>query len=368
MGDQYTLNLTPKIILGLTVFIWLISRWLRKTKSIFLTIVSLFLVSNAAIGLIPAGSFSSAWRPLFSASHLPMVRSDYSELVRLVAFLRNVAPNEEPIMVASASNSTLSIDIPMSAEEQLYGLKNTTLKVIMPPTVTSSGWYSLHELLEAQFVVVPDRFDQDLLGQQDIVKALHDAFTENWEIKQDFRLLPNKFLLGTTVIRIYQRVHPTLKPTAIRTLDCMQQLVGTRPGGQQDWIELTGSPPASGIKKISSSVYSFSLFLSPHPDVSKAFLYLGTLDDRIKLTGEVQSDTSNCLGTIVRSSLVDAKGTPLAVTETPYQAIKLPDLELHLQAKQPQYLLLEVLNLPTLKDDLGQCKLNLNQLIVSRAS
>lgn len=368
LGDHYTLNITPKVIIGLAVFSWSIHHWAsKKLKVVAATILSLLLFSNAVLGLTPVGNVGSAWRSLFSASHLPMVNANYDETARLVTFLRSVASRKEPIMVASASNLTLSIDAPMSAEEQLYGLKHTMLKLVMPPTVTSSGWYPLHELLRAQFMIVPDRFDQDLVGQQGVVKVLHDAFTDNWEIKQDFRLLPDNFSLGGTATRVYQRVHPTSDATAVRTLYRMQQLIGTRPGGQQDWIELNASPPESGIERVPGNVYKLSLSLSPQADVSRTFVYLGSLGDRAKLTARLQRDASSCLETTVRASLVDKKGIPLEAAETTSQTIQALDLTLRLEAKQPRYLLLKVLGAPTLKPQAEPCKLSLNQLMVSSA-
>ena len=100
---HYTIHITPIALLGLSTFFW--TTWLTlkgKVRYFMLGAAGLYLVLNAAVGLIPLKSDLSR---LFVANFPPLVRSDYGEVVKLVEFLRKLAPNEEPIYIVGASNN-----------------------------------------------------------------------------------------------------------------------------------------------------------------------------------------------------------------------------------------------------------------------
>jgi hypothetical protein len=100
---HYTIHITPIALLGISTFFW--TTWLTlkgKVRYFMLGAAGLYLVLNAAVGLIPLKIDLSR---LFIANFPPLVRSDYDEVVKLVEFLRKLAPNEEPIYIVGASNN-----------------------------------------------------------------------------------------------------------------------------------------------------------------------------------------------------------------------------------------------------------------------
>ena len=100
---HYTIHITPIALLGISTFFW--TTWLTlkgKVRYFMLGAAGLYLVLNAAVGLIPLKSDLSR---LFMANFPPLVRSDYDEVVKLVEFLRKLAPNQEPIYIVGASNN-----------------------------------------------------------------------------------------------------------------------------------------------------------------------------------------------------------------------------------------------------------------------
>jgi len=373
---HYTIHVTPIALLGLSAFFW--TTWLTlkgKVRYLMLGAAGLYLIVNVAVGLIPVKVDLSR---LFVSNFGPLVRSDYDEVVKLVEFLRKLAPDEEPIYIAGASNS-FNANILRQANRQLNPPEGWwKLNTIGRPQIDSRDTYPLPELLQAQYAVVATPFQQVLPGdeqvlrshEQDVVKVIYDAFTQNWEISRDFQLLPEQFKLENGVsVSIYRRIRPTDTATAVRTLYAMQQQIVDRPGTQLDWISLRQSIYTSAnysVNRESDNLYK----IVTHPiknstKLDTSFLYLGAISDRALVTGKLSLLNQQCPGVALRLTLWDKQGKLINSAKMEYGGKSAIDLNLSVEGRNPIYLLLEVLSSD--KQDLtNQCQLEINNLAVSR--
>lgn len=373
---HYTIHLTPIALLGLSTFFW--TTWLTlkgKVRYFMLGAAGLYLVVNAAVGLIPLKIDLSR---LFVGNFPPLVRSDYDEVVKLVEFLRKLAPNEEPIYIAGASNS-FNANIFRQANRKLNPPEGWwKLNTIGRPQIDSRDTYPLPELLQSQYAVVAVPFQQVLSTdeqvlrshEQDVVKVVYDAFTQNWEIARDFQLLPEQFKLENGVtVSVYRRVRPTDTATAVRTLDAMQRQIVDRPGTQLDLISLHQSIYTSANYSVSQeSDNLYNIVTHPIKNSKKldtSFLYLGSISDKVKVTGKLNLLNKQCPGVALRLTLWDKQGKLIDSAEMAYSQKSAIGLNLLVEGKNPIYLLLEVLS--NSKQDLtNQCQLEINNLAVSR--
>ena len=248
LGDQYTFHFTFFIVLGLTALGW--KAWIMprgRERALVVSAAVLYLVINTMNGLTPAHIPKNyAVRRFFSATYSPLVRPDYEEVVRLIQHLRSIAPRKEPIYVA-ASSELLNWDILRNAERILFGRDFTILNIPYTPEVDSRDFYpqALERLLEAQYVLVATPFQHHLRAEeQDVVKVVFVAFTENWEIAQDFTPLPEQFFLAKgVVVNVYKRAHATSLERALRTLQAMERFIGHVPPSERS----TGSFSATRL-------------------------------------------------------------------------------------------------------------------------
>jgi hypothetical protein len=373
---HYTIHITPIALLGISTFFW--TTWLTlkgKVRYFMLGAAGMYLVLNAAVGLIPLKIDLSR---LFMANFPPLVRSDYEEVVKLVEFLRKLAPNEEPIYIVGASNN-FNANILRQANRKLNPPEGWwKLNTIGRPQIDSRDTYPLPELLQSQYAVVAVPFQQVLptdeqvlrSQEQDVVKVVYDAFTQNWEIARDFQLLPEQFKLENRVtVSVYRRMRPTDTATAVRTLDAMQRQIVDRPGSQLDWISLHQSIYTSAnYSIIQESDNLYNIVTHPIKNSNKldtSFLYLGSISDKAKVTGKLNLPNKQCPGIALRLTLWDKQGKLVDSAEMAYSQKSDLRLNLLVEGKNPIYLLLEVLS--SSKQDLtNQCQLEINNLAVSR--
>ncbi|MEG4883586.1 hypothetical protein QUB75_22660 [Microcoleus sp. K1-B6] len=373
---HYTIHITPIALLGLSTFFW--TTWLTlkgKVRYFMLGAAGLYLVVNAAVGLIP---LKIDLPRLFVGNFAPLVRSDYDEVVKLVEFLRKLAPNEEPIYIVGASNN-FNANILRQANRKLNPPEGWwKLNTIGRPQIDSRDTYPLPELLQSQYAVVAVPFQQVLptdeqvlrSHEQDVVKVVYDAFIQNWEIVRDFQLLPEQFKLENGVtVSVYRRMRPTDTATAVRTLEAMQRQIVDRPGTQLDWISLHQSIYTSAnysVNQESDNLYN----IVTHPiknskKLDTSFLYLGSISDKVKVTGKLNLPNQQCPGVALRLTLWDKQGKLVDSAEMAYSPKSAIGLNLLVEGKNPIYLLLEVLS--SSKQDLtNQCRLEINNLAVSR--
>ena len=375
---HYTIHVTPIALLGLSAFFW--TTWLTlkgKIRYLMLGTAGLYLVVNATVGLIPVKVDLSR---LFVANFPPLVRSDYGEVVKLVEFLRKIAPNEEPIYIVGASNS-FNANILRQANRKLNPPSGWwKLNTIGRPQIDSRDTYPLPELLMSQYAVVAVPFQQVLLSdeqvlrshEQDVVKVVYDAFTQSWEISRDFQQLPEQFQLENGVtVRVYQRIRPTAIPTAVKTLDAMQKQIGEKPGTQLDWISLNQSIYTSANYSVSrESDNQYQIVTHPIKNSQKldtSFLYLGSISDKAQVMGKLNLPNKQCPRVSLRLTLWNKQGKLIDSAAQNYTQANPSDLNLLVKGKNPIYLLLEVLS--SEKQDLTkQCKLEINNLVVDSNS
>lgn len=251
----YSLQVTPLVVIGIVAFIWTTWIGLRgKVRTFMLAAVGCYLVANLVVGLTPIGMTSRLFHPLFALNMPPLVRTDYDEVVRLVDYLRQLTLNEEPIFVVGHQRLQLTSTMVRAAERVLYPPEDRFLNILTAPEVDSRDSYPLEPLLEAQYVVVPNRlpdYSSDptqlpAVGEwipnkeHDVVNVVFDAFTQNWDFARDFKRLPVQFAFENgAMVSVYQRTRPTTLATAVQTLHTMQQQIGQRPGSQKNWIVLS---------------------------------------------------------------------------------------------------------------------------------
>jgi hypothetical protein len=359
----YAIHFVPFIILGLAGLFWTI--WLkakRPWRNWFFAEMGLYLSLNFIICLTPIGTFQNSLRPLFAANYPPFVRQNYNEVIGLVQFLRQLAPNGEPIFVVHTG--PLPNHLLRAAEQTAYGEAGRILTLRGGSVIDSIGYYSLRELLEAEYVVLTEPFVAWHDGQQDTAKVVVDAFTQEWEITQDFEQLPEQFDLqdGITA-RIYQRIQPTSIDRAVRTFHAMQTEVNKPLGGQLDWIAV--SPPFNSTIRREEVGYSIRVrSLDEAADSStKSFLYVGQFAEVAGLQGQINLRNQACTGVIFQAASLDSQGNVIERSED-FSVTHNEAIQLSVDTSGANYLLLEIEN-PALQDDPSdQCALTINQLVV----
>jgi hypothetical protein len=310
LSDQYTLQFTPAIVVGLTALGR--TAWLRmsgRPRGLLLGAGGAYLVINALVGLTYADFGNPAVeRAVFAIKAAPDVRGDWDEMARLVRYLRELAPHGEPVYVA-ASSLVLGESLAASAERTLYGRADARLNFLPVPAIDSRDSFPLEPLLQARYVVLaqPPQFHMGA-DRQRVVGVVSDIFADQREFALDFILLPNRFTLdGGTVVSVYQRTRPTAPEVALVTLSFMQRYVGRRPGGQPDWLVLE----RAGFTSVSRQGVAADAVLGP-PFIperpSSRLLYLGGLPDRGRLTGTLSFSEAACEGATLRLSLADPAG------------------------------------------------------------
>lgn len=374
----YSLHFTPIIVMGLATFIWTCIKLNRKVHALMLVVGSCYLVSNLVIGLTPIGSFNHPLRPLFALNIPPLVRKDYDEVARMVDYLRKLAPNKEPIYVVGSQRLHLNRSMIRAGDRILYGHKQDILFLLPAPQVDSQDYYPLETLLQAQYVVLPNHLpDYDLdftkvpavgewlpLKESDVVKVVLDAFTQNWQIAQDFQRLPVQFTLANnTIVNIYQRIRPTSLKTAVQTLATMQQQIGERPGAQLDWIGLSQHWNDFLVLKNPDNTYKLSTYpIERTKKQAKSFLYLEMLENA-EITGTVKFSGNHC-GTSLDLKMLSQEGNIISSTKNELFNENSSKFRLSITNNNASYLLLNLLNYD--KDNLiNQCAIELNSLVVS---
>lgn len=374
----YNLHVTPLVVIGLAAFLW--TSWFTLTgiRILVLSVASCYLISNLVIGLTPLGNFDSPLRPLFALSVPPLVRTDYDEAVRLVHYLRELAPNQEPIYVVGHQRLQLNASLVKAVQSVIYR-NNKILNTLTVPQVDSEDFYPLETLLQAQYVVVPNYIPQypgsvtkvTAVGEwlppqeHDVVRVVLDAFTQNWEIAQDFKRLPVQFTFEQgTVISIYQRTRLTSLATAIRTFYTMQQQIGKRPGSQLDWLVLHQMFPGPAIVRNSDQTYQLWTRPVYSSQEITSFLYINPLPEQINVTGELNFLNKQPLGVTLQLATVNQQGEIINSTEAVYSPSG-TSFTLSLKGGPANYLLLNAISRDGEKDNIYNYNLKIDRLSVS---
>ncbi len=369
-GIHYTTHLTSSIVLGLTALGWTAWITLRgRTRALVMTVGAGYLVLNFIVGFAPTDILQNySIRLLLSAAYPRLVRSDYDEIVRLIAYLRTLAPAKEPIYVV-ASSGLLSYNLLQNAERSLYGRDRSILNILPIAEIDSLGPFPLEKLLQAQYVLLATPFQFHLRQtetEQDVLKVVFIAFTEKWEIGQDFSPLPIQFTLAEGgVANIYHRKRPTSLETTLRTVKPMKDFIGTLPNHQPDWIMLNYA--SSSIGKNSDGTHR--MYIRTRPDYRNAgstssFLYLGVPPQNFTISGTLHFDSDQCSRSTLTLDEIDAQGTQLASTNLPRRPTDPTEFALSSQATGTSYLLLTI-SRNGQGDHVDSCALKIDHLAVS---
>ncbi len=365
ISPNYTLHFTPFIILGLTSLGWTIR--LNHKHKMCLAALGLIIVY---LGLNTINSLSG-WQlfdnvhSLFSNRFPPRVRNDYSEVVRLVDYLRASTSPQTPIFVASSSG-LLNDDLLLKAEQVLYGPEHSTLNILSTPHIDSRDYYPLEGLLRADYVVIAQPFQYHRSArEQDVVKVVVDAFTENWEIAKDFTRLSTHFVLTNNVtLTLYKRIRPTTLTTALHTYTAMQDYVGTRPGNQPDWVIFSEFVPSS-ITKNQDNTYRVWTHASNRAEGPQTmFLYTDELPAQGEITGTLVFHDSNCVGVSVGIGLLDVQSKIIELVEQSNRPLaNRIKFTLPFNNSQASYLYLYVSNVGN--EPINNCTVAIDQLSLS---
>lgn len=292
-GTQYTLHFTFLIILGMTTLV--LTSW-DQLKPRWRGIVTFglagYLLLNGMFGLLVEIPYP-AWK-FFSFPYRPQIRSDYAEVERLVETLHQNLPQAAQVYVVDSSYK-MNSDLLRKAEQARYGKDQALLNILDSPIVDSRDRYPLEELLKAQVVILSTPLQTHLRPEeQDVVSAVYNAFTEDWEIARDFELLPEAFnLADDTVLRIYRRTRPTSLETALRTFDQMKAQINERPGSQLDWLLL--NPEVRSLSLGKSERMRYELRTGGDDKTDEAtFLFVETPPDPGKLEVWAKFSPVNC--------------------------------------------------------------------------
>ena len=237
---QFTLHFTIFIILGLASLGWTVHEKTRgRARLLMLGTGGAYLAASMMLSLIPVTSAAELpGRSFFVARHAPLVRKDYSELMRLMNYMRSLVSSEDKIFVV-ASSSVLNSRTLRAAELKIYGRNGQRLWAWPTPDTDSGGWYPLAAIIKSQYVVVAAPFQHPWPAEsQKVVRVAHDIFAHNHEMARDFTRLPEQFFLEGTTVSIYRRLRATELPVYLRGLAYIQREVGRRPGNQPDWMSL----------------------------------------------------------------------------------------------------------------------------------
>jgi hypothetical protein len=339
LGVHYTTHFTLFVALGIQVFLWMTWLLLRgKQRTLILTLGVLLLVFNTAIALTPV-NLPASLRPLLAANYPPLVRNDYDTFVQMLEYLREIAPQKEPIYVV-ASSMTINAHMVEQAEIQLYGKKHRKLKVLDVPEIDSRDTYPLEKLLQAKYVVIAEPFQYHLPPQeQDIVKVAWDIFEQNREFARDFQRLPKQFLLdGGITLSIYERTQPTNFKTALATLGEMQRRIQPQPGSQSDWIIIEQSGREVSIAKNPDD----TIEIKTSAPSNASLLYFGSIPEIVNLTGKIAALGDRCPNLSLQLSALNSQGKVVNSASVAPARKDFKHLSLSVEGQQAAYLSLSI--------------------------
>ncbi|MDB9528818.1 hypothetical protein PN498_22690 [Oscillatoria sp. CS-180] len=327
IGFHYATQFTVFTVIGIAILFWASLRYfknsLRASIPILIAAILIFNLLNGLTTFIPFRTSLVPWLALTSPPP-PMIRSDYNEVNDLITFLRSIGANNEPIYVA-ASSMTLNPSIVMEGEKQLFGRQQSKLNILHVPHVDSRDFYPLEALLKAHYLLIAVPFQHHMSAEeQDVVKVVFDAFTETWDISQDFRILPEQFVLeGGVTIHIYERIRRTSLEAALKSLQLMQEKIFPRPGTQSDFLSLE-------IDEANTAEHSML-----------PTLYIGPLADSSKFIGTIGFRHQDCTHAAFQLTTLDTEGKALDKYGPIHVSINSSKFSVSTQNENAQYLLFE---------------------------
>jgi hypothetical protein len=317
LGEQYTVQFTPFLVLGLAALLWTIWRLEAPLRrALARTAFAAALAANVVFGLTSVATDSSV-RHAFGGSWLPLVREDYGTLAEFAEYLRQTSNPGRGIYVV-ASSHTISPDLLRHVESALHD-GDTAVDFLSVPTVDSRDYYPLDALLEAEHVVVVMPLQTHLRPEeQRILSFVYDLFTTGGELAQDFEMRPDSFTLqGGARISVYSRRRATSLPTALRTLEAIEREIPVRPGQQADWIVVNRRFRAWVSRNPDGST-EWVAHPSPRGQTpSTVVAWLGPPPGPAEILGTVTFVDGRCQGATLAFATADEEGrlSPLAAVQ-----------------------------------------------------
>ena len=321
----YFLHIIPLVVIGITLLIANIHHYFeRRWRTFLISMTILFLTTNLIIGFTNTGKLHQHFRSLFALNIPPIMRHDYDEVSRLIKYLRAIAPRQEPIYVVGYQRLHLSPSLINSGEIFLYGNKNQLLNILSTAQADSQDHYPLEQLLQAEFVVLPNNLGEYLgdfaefpangewlpPDEYDVARVVFYIFMQNWLITQDFKELPMQFQLqGDTTVKIYQRTRPTSLQDTIKTLAAIQVEIQEMPGSQLPWLSLSDWLNSTAVIPDRDSSHTLVAFPTQNSQPwTRSFLYLAPPARTIKITGNVNFYYPFCQDLSFRFKLFNQQG------------------------------------------------------------
>jgi len=314
LGEQYTLQFTPTIVLGLMLLGSTILRRIRRPVLTGVATLGLcYLVADAGLGLASLNpGKDSPLRPLFAGRWAPLDRENYEDILWLIKYLHRDPPQAPGTGVyVTASSHLLNPDMLRHAEGALFGRDKALINVLPVPDVDSRDYYPLGRLLDAEVVVVGDPVQYHLRPEeQRVLRVVHDLFVRGDGIARDFSKQPARFALEDhATALIFKRRQPTSMSTALQTLDIIRSALPARPGMQTDWVVVERAFPWWIERNPGGSTRWVA-----HPTRRKdsraatALAYIGARPPAMAATGTVHFVDARCQGATLAFSILDATG------------------------------------------------------------
>jgi hypothetical protein len=368
VGEQYTLQFTPVVVLGLLAFCAIAIRGAtRLRRSVVIGVVAGLSLLNLDLGLSTADvGMRSPLRPAFASRWAPLVRQDYGEVVRLVQELHHRGHADDAVYVA-ASSDTLNPEVIRQADRLLSGRLPGLLRVLDTPAVDSLGFFPLGELLDARFVVLAQPVQLHLAPEsQRVVGAVYRAFLAHRAVAGDFEELPALYDLGECTGYIYERSRPTSRATAVATLEMMKADVPRRPGLQPDWAVVERAYPSWLTRNADGSARWVA---HPAARSASARTTLVTVDpppDRAQIAGAIAFVDRRCAGATLDFQVEGPDGETSTLAEVRRQPRDDGTFEVALETRGAPRLFLSLLDYSR-SSSIDYCLLTVDPLVIRSA-
>jgi hypothetical protein len=384
LGVHYTLHFTPWVVVGIFLFTWLCWHALiGLSHKAAVVSIGIYLFTNFITTLTPTtiGNHSitkgkitnSILTTVLPANFSPPQRNDYNEIIKLVEYLHSIASAKDPIYVAASSaiindgllwhaNRNLYEDVMSYRSDKFW--ESERLNILQwIPFADSYDYYPIEKLLQSKFVLIatPTQYHMRI-EEQDLITVVVKAFSENWPIAKDFKLLPTTFKLSNEVtVHIYERINHTTLQTAITTLTSMQDYLITPPGGQLNWIGLNNSI-TSHITKNRDESYKISANIAGQ-SAPVQFLYIPSNNNaKSSVQGSIDVDNKIDENTTINLRCINEKGEVTFSTSYSISSSKKFKFNIAEHKSAFSFILLEI-NKPHQKINSGQW-LNIGDLII----
>lgn len=362
MGAHYTTHFSFVIVLGISSLLWTIWLTIRNKLRLFiLGALMIILIMNLLSQLTTnlEGILNNSFRPLFGGNHHPLVRKDYDTMVQLIDYLRNISQDKQAVYVA-ASSMILNHSTIIEGERQLYGRENAILNILPHSDVDSRDFYPIQQLLEADYIIIANPFQHHLPPQeQDVMRVIVDAFTDNSELAQDFERLPEQFVLENNVIvSIFRRSRLSSPETALHNLKTMQEQIQPMPGSSYYWMSY-GTQPQHKIWFNGDRTVNIKATFKMEP---ASFLYFGPLPQLANVSGIVKSSTCSGFKQFsIRLATLNKKGDVIKSKELIYASKDSNNFSLPIEPLNAAYLRFDLVG-HNKTDNISSCSVHIENL------